>query len=258
MRRKGTLFLRNTGHLGSTFFICVVFFDFCLFFFTKSTIFAALYLYNVYYKEHSVLKNNEQKTRRQQWAYLGKIVGLNVVIIGALAAVLILCLSMWLDSYTHHNESVTVPDLHGVDEATAMAALQQQGLLCEVVDSVHANARPGSVVEQIPAAGLPVKAGRIVYLTINAYARRMVKMKEVRNGPSRDALSTLNTLGFVVDSIRRVPNPYDDEVLHVMAGNVELEPGQEYPVGTHVVVHVGKATMEVDPVNEEIEMLWTE
>lgn len=209
-------------------------------------------------KESPVTNNNEQKTRRQQWGYLGKMVGLNVVIIGALTALIILCLSMWLDNYTHHNESVRVPDLHGVDEPTAATALETLGLQCLVVDSVYANARPGSIVEQMPAAGLPVKAGRIVYLTINSYGRRMIKMKEVRNGPSRDALATLHNLGFVVDSIRRVPHPFDDEVLHVMAGNVELEPGSEYPEGTHVVLHVGKATMELDPENEEPEMLWTE
>ena len=127
-----------------------------------------------------------------------------------------------------------------------------------VIDSVYADMQPGAVVEQLPAAGLPVKKGRIVYLTINAIGVRMVKMQEVREGGSRQALSTLRSLGFRVDSIKQVPSEMDDLVLSVTVGGEEMVPGKDDPFGTHVVVSVGNSRLEIEPVNEEPEEQWLE
>lgn len=200
--------------------------------------------------------NNEGK--KKSWSYFLKMVGLNLFIVVALGTLAILGLSMWLDSYTRHNERIEVPSLAGVPVGDALQFLENKGLKGMVIDSVYADVRPGSVVEQMPAAGLPVKEGRIVYLTINAIGVRMVKMKDVREGGSRQALSDLHTLGFIVDSIRQVPSENDDLVLSVTTHGEEMEPGQMYPVGTHVVVHVGRSNMEITPENEETEEAWME
>jgi len=197
-------------------------------------------------------------SRKGSWRYLGQMVGINAFIIIALVVLLITCLSLWLDSYTRHSERVEVPTLQGVPASDAQRYLEQVGLKCMIVDSVYANGRPGSVIEQMPAAGLPVKKGRIVYLTINAIGVRMVKMLEVREGGSRQALSTLRSLGFVVDSVRQVASEMDDLVLSVTSDGTEMEPGREYPVGTRVVVRVGSSHIQIEPENEETEEAWME
>lgn len=165
---------------------------------------------------------------------------------------------MWLDSYTRHSERIEVPSLVGIPAPEAARYLEQAGLKSMVVDSVYADARPGAVIEQMPAAGLPVKKGRIVYLTINALGVRMVKMLEVREGGSRQALSTLRSLGFKVDSVKQVASEMDDLVLSVSTDGVEMEPGREYPVGTRVVVRVGSTHVEIEPENDETEEAWME
>lgn len=199
------------------------------------------------------MATEDKQSRHGSWGYLGKIVGLNLVIMAAVAVLLVIGVSIWLDKYTRHDDRIEVPNLQGVLQDDAMRYLEQAGLKAMVIDSVYANVRPGAVVEQMPTAGLPVKEGRIVYLTVNAVGKRMVKMQEVREGGSRQALSTLRTLGFVVDSIRQVASEMDDLVLSVTVGGDEMEPGREYPVGTRVVVHVGCADMEIEPENEETE-----
>lgn len=201
---------------------------------------------------------NENKGRKSSWGYFGKMVGINILIIIAITLLLLTGLSMWLDSYTRHSERVEVPSLVGIPAGDAARYLEQAGLKSMVIDSVYADARPGSVIEQMPAAGLPVKKGRIVYLTINALGVRMVKMLEVREGGSRQALSTLRSLGFKVDSVKQVASDMDDLVLSVSADGVEMEPGREYPVGTRVVVRVGSSHVEIEPENDETEEAWLE
>lgn len=196
--------------------------------------------------------------RGSSWGYFGKILGLNVFIIVAILLVLIMCLSAWLNSYTRHSEHIDVPSLQGVLVDEAIQYLDSKGLKALVIDSVYADQRPGSVVEQLPAAGLPVKRGRIVYLTINALGVRMVKMQDVLDGGSRQAFSTLRSLGFVVDSVRQVASDKKDLVLSVTTGGVEMIPGREYPVGTRVVVHVGNPDLEIEAENEETEESWLE
>ena len=186
------------------------------------------------------------------------MVGLNVLIIAAVVILLVAGLSLWLDSYTRHSERVEVPSLHGIALEQAQEFLEQKGLKSMVIDSVYADLRPGAIVEQMPAAGLPVKKGRIVYLTINAYGVRMVRMQEVREGGSRQALSTLRSLGFVVDSVKQVASEMDDLVLSVTSDGVEMQPGREYPFGTRVVVRVGSTSIEMEPEISEAEEAWME
>ena len=183
---------------------------------------------------------------------------INVILVAAVTVFALTCLMWWLDSYTRHDERVDVPSLHGAMLTDAENYLKQVGLKPMVIDSVYSDIRPGAVVEQLPAAGLPVKKGRIVYLTINALGVRMVKMQNVLEGGSRQALSTLRSLGFVVDSVRQVAYDSDDLVLGVKADGLDVVPGKEYPVGTHLVVLVGSTHMEIEPENGEEESLWME
>lgn len=200
----------------------------------------------------------DNNSRKSSWSYFGKMVGINILIVIALTLLFLTGLSMWLDSYTRHSERVDVPSLIGIPADDAARYLEQAGLKSMVIDSVYADARPGSVVEQMPTAGLPVKKGRIVYLTINSIGVRKVKMLEVREGGSRQALSTLRSLGFVVDSVKQVASEMDDLVLSVSADGVEMEPGVEYPVGTRVVVRVGSTHVQIEPENDETEEAWLE
>ncbi len=186
------------------------------------------------------------------------MVGLSILCIIALFVAILICTSLWLNSYTHHSERVEVPDLEGVSAVEAARLLDAEGLRSMIIDSVYADMKPGAVVEQLPTAGLPVKKGRIVYLTINALGVRMVKMQEVREGGSRQALSTLRSLGFKVDSIQQVASDMDDLVLSVTVDGEEMTPGREYPFGTKVVVVVGSSTLEIEPENEESEEQWLE
>lgn len=200
----------------------------------------------------------EDNSRKSSWGYFGKMVGLSILGIILITIAVLTFTSLWLNSYTRHNERIEVPNLEGLLVAEAQQLLDQNGLKSMVIDSIYADARPGAIVEQLPTAGLPVKKGRIIYLTINAFGVRMVKMQEVREGGSRQALSTLRSLGFKVDSIKQIASEMDDLVLSVTVNGEEMKPGKEYPYGTKVVVSVGSSKLELEPENEETEEQWLE
>jgi beta-lactam-binding protein with PASTA domain len=169
-----------------------------------------------------------------------------VIVIGLIWGV-----TRWLNSYTHHDESVRVPVVAGMTAEEAALALQDVGLVPMVIDSVYTNVAPGAVIEQLPEGNLPVKLGRIVYLTINARSRKMVVMPDLHDWSSRQAKSRLVEAGFVVDSVKLVPYEYDDLVMDITAGGVSVRPGRQYPVQTHLVLHVG-TTHDLELDNDSI------
>ena len=172
-----------------------------------------------------------------------------------LVFLMILGLSYWMADYTHHDESIIVPDVKGIVDDEAIYILEQQELVPMVIDSLYADGSPGAVIEQLPEAGLPVKKGRIVYLTINAQSVRMVIMPGVVDFSSRQAKSILREAGFIVDSLKKEPSEYDDLALGVLIRGNEAVAGDKYPYRSHVVLLVGSSTLESDinPENDESE-----
>ena len=54
------------------------------------------------------MAQEENNGRKSQWGYFGKMVGLSIVGIIVATVAVLTCLSLWMNSYTHHNERVEV------------------------------------------------------------------------------------------------------------------------------------------------------
>lgn len=184
--------------------------------------------------------HTDPKRVRPVWRTLLITLGIHLLVMLVLAGVIIYGVTTWLDDYTHHGESVPVPEVVGLDEEEAIRQIEDAGLQAMVVDSLYGEGTPGAVIEQLPEGTLPVKLGRIVYLTINAKAVRMIRMIDVVEWSSRQARSRLREAGFTVDSLHYVPYEFDDLVLAVTEGLADtVRAGEELPYRTHVVLHVG-------------------
>jgi len=203
-------------------------------------------------------KENNREEKKGSWGYFFKMTALNLVVIIALAVALLTGVTYWLDTYTHHGERIDVPSLEGVMAEDAIRFLEEKGLQGEVLDSVYAKHRPGSVIEQLPSAGMPVKAGRKVYLTIEPMLPRKVAMCDVWDGGIENARHSLRDAGFVIDSLHLVPSDDNDLVLGVLVNGLEVARGDSFPEGTHVVLVVGAKDLPIEAENEEQEEAWTE
>lgn len=154
--------------------------------------------------------------------------------------VIIVSLLIWLNFYTLHNESITVPDLRGLSVESASQILKNKNLRFEIVDSVFMKGKaPGSIVEQIPTAESNVKEGRIIFLSVNSMTAKRVPVPDVRDQSARQAEATLTSVGFEIASLSEVHSEYKDLVVDVIYAGRKVYPGQKLPIGSRLILNVG-------------------
>ena len=84
---------------------------------------------------------------------------------------------LWLDVWTRHGDTITVPSVKTLSFGEASVRLEQDGLVAVLSDSVYdKSTKPGTVIDQNPKVGTVVKEGREIYLTINAFSPKMISL----------------------------------------------------------------------------------
>lgn len=145
-----------------------------------------------------------------------------------------------IDFYTHHGESVLVPDLRGSYVEEAQLLLAKQGLYPQVIDSVYVrDKRLGTIIEQNPAPNSTVKSNRAIYLIINSRLVRQVTLPDVIDVSSRQAIAMLESVGLSLESMQEVPSEYKDLVTEIKYRGRTIIPGTRIPEGSAVVLVVG-------------------
>ena len=148
-----------------------------------------------------------------------------------------------------------VPDLRNMKVAQVESVLNDLDLKYKIIDSVYnPNAAPGSVIEQTPIAGENIKTDRTIYISINAQSKPLISVPKVADLSMRNAQATLESLGFKVVSIQRVPSEYRDlavGVKTVMGQN--LIAGSKIEVGSKLILIVGSSAEGIDGVAVEME-----
>jgi hypothetical protein len=172
---------------------------------------------------------------------------LNLVVAAVISVVLAVGVLKWLDVYTRHNQAIVVPDLKGMDLDEATYHLEQQQLQYNVIDSVFSqDVNPGSVVEVVPKAGSKVKAGRIVFITINARTAQMALIPEVADLSFRQAYALLKSRGFDTIETEYVPGDYKDLAIAVTLRGDTLHPGVNVPLSVPLTLIVSNGMAEPD------------
>ncbi|MGN0187477.1 MAG: PASTA domain-containing protein [Paludibacteraceae bacterium] len=149
-----------------------------------------------------------------------------------------------LGRFTHHGETIIVPDLHGFYPEEAEVVLKQNGLTYEIVDSIYVRDKlPGEIIEQVPAANTPVKLGRKIYLTINSSSKKQIVLPDLRNFPARQAKATLEAMGFRIEKIDYKPSEYPDLVMEIKVNDCAIAPGSKITDGASLTLVVGERTI---------------
>ncbi len=177
------------------------------------------------------------------WAFLkSRFLWINVLIAAVIAVVLWFGVQWWLDSYTHHGESVQVPSVIGMNESEAELLLRDLSLGYEVIDSLHnKRLKPGEIAEQVPAPESFVKRNRKVYITVNAKSKRTLLFKDYRGYSFRKAQTNYRNLGFTADDVKFVPSEYSGEVLEIESEGKVLKAGDKIKEGAVLRLVVGQA-----------------
>ncbi len=147
-----------------------------------------------------------------------------------------------LRTSTRHGVHCTVPELQGVSLNEAMQIAKENNLKIHINDSLYVSEFPGgTVLDQLPKSGVEVKPGRTVYIVINAFAKRKVKVPYVAGRSLRQAKNMLDVAELEIKNIKYVPDMATNYVLSQSFGGqaVVSSTNLEATVGSGVELTVG-------------------
>lgn len=126
----------------------------------------------------------------------------NLILAVCAIIVFVFIISILLNTCTRHNKYQNVPDFAGMTLEQAEKAAKSGDLVIELNDSLYVPTSPGgAILDQFPKPGTHVKAGRRIFVTINAHGRKMVKVPYVTGFSLRQAKNNLQLAGLEIDRI---------------------------------------------------------
>lgn len=176
----------------------------------------------------------------------------NLLAMVVVVALLIFLTLKGLAVYSKHGEEITVPQLKGLSYAAAQKKLVNAGLECVVSDSGYVTRYPaGTVLDQSVEAGMRVKPGREVALTINASAPPTIVMPDlVDNSSLREARSRLEALGFNLNPPEYI-NGEKEWVYGVKCNGQNIAAGTRVSVNARLTLVVGNGFTDDDMSEED-------
>lgn len=163
-----------------------------------------------------------------------------------LISILVGCFILWLsfkslNIYTHHGETITVPDFSNVKTEELNAFIADKTLKYQIIDSVFDSKVPaGVVIKQDPEKNSAVKQNRTVYLTVSAKKPPFVKMPNVVDASMRQALAQIESYGLKVGKRTYRPDPCVNCVLAQSMKGKKIEPGTMVPKGSVIDLVLGQ------------------
>ena len=181
-----------------------------------------------------------------------KVFWVNLIAMPIVVICIIFGVLHWLDVYTHHGESIIVPNVNGLPLKEAEKELGKKKLTQEVVDSNYVKGLPaGAVLEQKPVAGAKVKIGRTIYLTINTGEVPKVAIPDIIDNSSyRQAEARLRAMGFKLTEPEYIEGE-KDWIYGVKYNGKELTSGEKIPREAVLTLCVGDDELKGDSIQTD-------
>ncbi|MBN2668393.1 MAG: PASTA domain-containing protein [Bacteroidales bacterium] len=166
------------------------------------------------------------------------LINLSIILVLMVALYFILIYS--LNSYTHHGEKMTVPELVGLTYKDALELAQQSNLKVIVTDTTYGDdSHRGLIAAQIPVQNAEVKSDRTIYLTINAMTSEMVKVPNFVGTSLRQAMADADIVGLKIGNLNYVPDIAKNNVLEQSYNNKPIPAGTYVEKGTFIDLTLG-------------------
>lgn len=176
-----------------------------------------------------------------------KLFATNLAAAFILAMLAIYGVYSWMGKYTHHGESISVPDLKGMSLERLQSFLENKNLGYQVIDSLFDGSKTsGTILEQDPAPESNVKEGRIIYLTVNSATPPKVKMPDLIDVSYRQAEAILQTFGLKVGELIYEPDLAKNAVLDQKYKGSSIKPGVEIFKGSVIDLVLGDGMGSID------------
>ena len=201
-------------------------------------------------KPKSSGNNKKAKRSNKKSGFIGFLrrfpVIANIFYIGIFGIITLVAVYVGLIVGTRHGKIIEVPNFMGMSIEDAEGVALKSDLNLIVRDSIFDVDLPGgTIVDQLPKTStvreVTVKPGRKIYVTVNAYTRRMVNIPYVAKQTLRQALNQIERSGLTVSRlVYEADMTSTDYVIKQKVDNREILPTTERkaPVGTGVTLHV--------------------
>ena len=188
------------------------------------------------------MKTSEFFGKLKSTYFWGNILAMIIVVAGVCWGT-----SFAIDIYTHHGESVAIPNIKQKSFADAEHILADAGLSIVVSDTGYVKSLPPDcILEQSPAAGSHVKTGHVIYVIVNASRSPEISLPDIIDNSSlREAMAKLTAMGFKLTQPQFVPGE-NDWVVGVVAGTRQLQAGDKVTVDTPITIQVGNGQLSAD------------
>lgn len=202
-------------------------------------------------------KTKRVKSKTFVQKLLSPIIWGNIVTMIVVVVAIAIGVKVGLEDYTHHGESIAVPDLKELSYAKAKIATTEFGLSIAIADSGYNKTLPaGCILAQTPAAGQGVKAGHTIYITINTSRTPTLPIPDIiDNSSAREARARLTAMGFKLLDDELVTGERD-WIYGITFHGRRLVTGDMVPIESTLQLQVGSGTYdegEVEYVFEEDE-----
>lgn len=176
----------------------------------------------------------------------GNLCAMALVVVAVCAGV-----KFGLDVYTHHGESIAIPDVRRKSFADADYLLREAGMTVVVSDTGYVRGLPPDcILEQSPAPGDRVKSGHVIYLTVNASHTPTLTVPDlIDNSSLREAMAKLQAMGFKLTNPMFVEGEKDWVYGLVVRGR-QIKSGDRVGIDDYITIQVGNgqrdSTEEID------------
>jgi beta-lactam-binding protein with PASTA domain len=148
----------------------------------------------------------------------------------------------YIDSYTNHGETISVPSLEGLSVSEIESILKEKNLRYNILDSIFIEkAEKGVVLEQNPLADELVKENRTIYITVSKVIPPKISMPDVISMSQRLAIAKLESYGLKVET-KYIPSEDVNSVIVQELNGKEVKPGAQIDLGSKITLSIGSTS----------------
>ena len=140
-----------------------------------------------------------------------------MIMIGGISSIIFFIFYIYFPFKTNHGDTITVPNLIGMELNEIDEFLSDRDLRYEILDdsSYSSEYPPYTILQQNPSENEKVKENRKIYLTLNSSIPPKIKMPKIINGSVKNAQLILRSYDLKLGDITYVPDMARNAVLKI-------------------------------------------
>ena len=164
-----------------------------------------------------------------------------ILMIGGVSLIIFFLFYIYFPIKTNHGDTITVPNLIGMELKDIDEFLSNRDLRYEILDdsSYSSEYPPYSILQQNPSENEKVKENRKIYLTLNSSIPPKIKMPKIINGSVKNAQLILKSYDLKLGEITYVPDMARNAVLKMFIEGDSVSENDLVLKGSIVDLEVG-------------------